>query len=124
MTERPKPSGTIAFLFTDIEGSTRKWQAYGAAMGEAVARHDELMRVAIAAHDGHVFKTVGDAFCAAFTTTADALGAAIDAQRTLAAESWGPVESIRARMAIHVGAVEERDNDYFGPPVNRVARLL
>src|SRR5215213_8480298 len=124
MTERPKPSGTIAFLFTDIEGSTRKWQAHGALMGEAVARHDELMRAAIAAHDGHVFKTIGDAFCAAFTTTADALGAAIDAQRALAAESWGPVDSIRARMAIHVGAVEERDNDYFGPPVNRVARLL
>jgi predicted ATPase/class 3 adenylate cyclase len=124
MTERPRPTGTIAFLFTDIEGSTRSWQAHGALMGAAVARHDELLRAAIETHDGHVFKTVGDAFCAVFETTAQALAAAVEAQRALAGESWVGIEAIRARMAIHVGVAEERESDYFGPAVNRVARLL
>ena len=124
MTHIPPPSGTVAFLFTDVEGSTRAWQAYGAAMGRAIARHDALLRAAIADHGGHVFKTVGDAFCAVFATVPDAIASAIDTQRTLDETTWEGVEPIRVRMAVHVGAAEERDADYFGPAVNRVARLL
>lgn len=124
MTHTPPPSGTVAFLFTDVEGSTRAWQAHGAAMGRAIARHDDLMRAALSAHGGHVFKTVGDAFCAVFATVPNAIASAIEAQRALEETTWEEVGPIRVRMAVHVGAAEERDDDYFGPAVNRVARLL
>jgi class 3 adenylate cyclase len=73
-------TGTVTFLFTDIEGSTRLWERDPAAMQQALARHDALMRQVIEAHGGHVFKTIGDAFCAAFATAPDALAAALDAQ--------------------------------------------
>src|SRR5262245_13768592 len=92
------PTGTITFLFTDIEGSTRRWQRAPAAMAIAVARHDTLIRAAIESHGGHVFKTVGDAFCAAFPTAPAALAAALAAQRALAAEPWADTDPIRARM--------------------------
>jgi predicted ATPase/class 3 adenylate cyclase/Tfp pilus assembly protein PilF len=118
------PSGTVAFLFTDIEGSTRRWQQAPREMAAAVARHDALLNEVIASHGGSVFKTVGDAFCAVFPTVSPAVSAALDAQRALAAEPWGEVGAIKARMAVHAGEAEERDNDYFGPAVNRVARLL
>ncbi|MBK7792912.1 MAG: tetratricopeptide repeat protein [Betaproteobacteria bacterium] len=118
------PSGTVTLLFTDIEGSTRLWEQQGPAMGAALARHDELLRRSIGAHGGHVFKTVGDAFCAAFHTAADGLAAALDAQRALHVERWAESVQLRVRMALHIGAVEMRDGDYFGAPLNRVARLL
>ncbi|MFL5761872.1 MAG: ATP-binding protein [Thermomicrobiales bacterium] len=124
MAEQLLPSGTVAFLFTDVEGSTKLWQAHGEAMGRAIARHDDLLRAAIESHRGHVFKTVGDAFCAAFNTAPDAVATAIDAQRALGEATWDEVEPIRVRMAVHAGVAEERDADYFGPAVNRVARLL
>ncbi len=76
------------------------------------------------AHGGHIFKTVGDAFCVAFNVAGDAAGAALEAQRRLLAEDWSAVEGLRVRMAIHAGDAHERDGDYFGPAVNRVARLL
>jgi class 3 adenylate cyclase/tetratricopeptide (TPR) repeat protein len=119
------PSGTVTFLFTDIEGSTKRWERHPEEMAVAVARHDALLREAIATHRGHVFKTIGDAFCAVFPTAEDAAAAALTAQRALAAEPWDPaIRPIRARMAINTGQAEERDADYFGPPVNRVARLM
>jgi predicted ATPase/class 3 adenylate cyclase len=119
------PTGTVTFLFTDIEGSTRLWQRDPRAMQEALARHDELLRTTIEARDGYVFKTVGDAFCAAFGTATDAAEAALACQLALLEEGWAEeVGAIRVRMALHAGAAEERDGDYFGPPVNRVARLL
>ena len=124
MPESHLPSGTVAFLFTDIEGSTRRWQTHGEVMGKAVARHDAMLRREIESRDGYVFKTVGDAFCAAFPTVSLALAAALASQRALAAEAWGELGVLRARMAVHVGAAEEREADYFGPAVNRVARLL
>ena len=93
-------------------------------MARAVARHDELLRAAAAKHNGSVFKTVGDAFCVAFARPQDAVAAAIDAQLALRAEDFSSVGGMRVRMAIHTGAAEERDGDYYGPPVNRVARLL
>jgi predicted ATPase/class 3 adenylate cyclase len=120
----PLPSGTITLLFTDIEGSTRHWEERRVAMAEALRRHDRLLRTAIEANGGYVFKTVGDAFCAAFPRPSDAVAAAADAQRALAREDWGAIGGLAVRMALHSGATEERDGDYFGPGVNRVARLL
>jgi predicted ATPase/class 3 adenylate cyclase/Tfp pilus assembly protein PilF len=118
------PTGTVTFLFTDIEGSTRMWERDVTAMQAALARHDELLRVAVDERGGYVFKTVGDAFCCAFPTAPDALEAALEAQRTLLPEQWEQIGPLRVRMALHTGAAEERDGDYFGPPLNRVARLL
>ncbi|TMH54117.1 MAG: guanylate cyclase, partial [Betaproteobacteria bacterium] len=118
------PTGTVTLLFTDIEGSTRLWEAHAAAMRAALARHDALLKHCIDDHEGHVFKTGGDAFCAAFHTASDALAAALDAQRALHREPWPEAAKLRVRMALHSGAVELRDGDYFGAPLNRVARLL
>src|SRR5256886_13905966 len=118
------PSGTVTFLFTDIEGSTRLWATQHDAMRASLARHDAILRQSIEAHGGHVFKTVGDAFCAAFATATGAVEAAQAAQRALRAEHWPEQAAIRARMAVHTGAAEIRDGDYFGPPLNHVARLL
>jgi predicted ATPase/class 3 adenylate cyclase len=125
-TESPYviPTGTVVFLFTDIEGSTVRWDAYRDAMQAALRRHDAILRSAIESHDGYVFKTIGDAFCASFSTIADALAAAIDAQLRIGAEDWSSVNGLRVRMAIHAGETDERSGDYFGPVVNRVARLL
>jgi predicted ATPase/class 3 adenylate cyclase len=118
------PTGTITFLFTDIEGSTKLWETHPDAMKIALARHDALMRSAIEKHGGYVFKTIGDAFCAAFATAPEAVSAALEAQSGMTKESWPDGISLKVRMALHTGAVENRDNDYFGPPLNRVARLL
>ena len=82
------PTGTVTFLFTDIEGSTKMWEQNPPAMQAALARHDEILRDAIEEKEGYVFKTVGDAFCAAFPTALDALEAALSAQRSLSAEEW------------------------------------
>jgi class 3 adenylate cyclase len=110
------PTGTVTFLFTDIEGSTRLWERDASAMKSALARHDEILRSAIEERDGHVFKTVGDAFCAAFSSAPEALDASISAQRALYDENWEEGAMIRVRMALHTGAVEEQGGDYFGPP--------
>ena len=118
------PTGTVTFLFTDIEGSTRLWERDASAMRSALHRHDEILPGAVEGHGGYVFKTVGDAFCAAFSTASDALGAALAAQRALYTEEWDEGCVIRARMALHTGTAEEREGDYFGPPLNRVARIL
>ncbi|HLI94543.1 MAG TPA: adenylate/guanylate cyclase domain-containing protein [Candidatus Baltobacteraceae bacterium] len=118
------PTGTVTFLFSDIEGSTARWERNRDAMAEALARHDLLMRRAFEARGGYVFKTMGDAFCVAFSTASEALDAAIDAQLALASENFSAVDGLRVRMALHSGRCEERHGDYFGPTVNRVARLL
>lgn len=118
------PSGTVTLLFTDIEGSTQRWEQQGAAMSQALRRHDELLRRAIEAHGGRVFKTMGDQFCAAFFRAPDAIAAAAEVQRVLATEDWSAVEGLAVRIALHSGSTDERDGDYFGPTVNRVARLL
>ena len=120
----PAPSGTVSFLFSDIEGSTQRWDRDRGAMQEALRLHDRIMRSAIAAHDGHVFKTMGDAFFAAFSTPESAAAAALDAQRALGASDFSAVDGLSVRMAINTGTADERDGDYFGPAVNRVARLL
>jgi class 3 adenylate cyclase len=118
------PTGTLTFLFTDIEGSTRLWEHDAPAMQAALARHDEVLGRAVEDHGGYIFKTVGDAFCVAFPTGPDALQCALDTQRRLLASPWEQTGPLKVRIALHTGAAEERDGDYFGPPLNRVARLL
>ena len=118
------PTGTVTFLFTDIEGSTTRWEHQPEAMRVALARHDALIRAAIHEHCGYIVKTTGDGFHAAFSRAQDALAAALDAQRRLRAEPWGEVGPLLVRMALHTGAAEERDGDYYGQPLNRAARLL
>ncbi|HEX9438853.1 MAG TPA: helix-turn-helix domain-containing protein, partial [Roseiflexaceae bacterium] len=118
------PAGTVTFLFTDIEGSTRLWEQHSQAMPIALARHDTLLREAVAAHGGIVFKTVEDSVCAAFATAPAALAAALETQRALQGEPWGLTGPLHVRMALHTGTAETRDDDYFGPPLNRLARLL
>ncbi len=117
------PSGTITLLMSDIEGSTRLWEQHPDAMALTLRRHDELMRTAIEGAGGYVFKAVGDSFCAAFATASDAILAASDTQKTLGAEVWPDPIELRVRIALHSGSCEERDGDFFGPAVNRVARL-
>jgi class 3 adenylate cyclase len=117
------PSGTVTLLFTDIEGSTRLWETEPEQMASALRRHDQILRSAIEQASGFVFKTVGDAFCAAFSSSRSAVEAVLAAQRALTAESWPTARPIRVRMGLHAGVCEERDGDYFGPVVNRTARL-
>ncbi|MEP6776259.1 MAG: adenylate/guanylate cyclase domain-containing protein, partial [Chloroflexota bacterium] len=120
-----RPGGTVTFLFTDIEGSTRRWETHQQAMQLAFARQEAILRHAIRANGGYAYKMIGDAFQAAFATAPQALQAAIQAQRALHAEQW-PSETgdVRVRMALHTGVTDERGDDYVGPPLNRVARLL
>src|SRR4051794_21636623 len=118
------PTGTVTFLFTDIEGSTKRWDTLPQEMQNALERHDAILRKAIESNGGSVFKTVGDAFYSAFPTALNALAAALAAQHDILAQDWGPVRSIPVRMALHTGTAELRDDDYFGPPLNRVARIL
>jgi predicted ATPase/class 3 adenylate cyclase len=118
------PAGTVTFLFTDIAGSTRLWEQYPTAMQRALARHDALLRQVIAAHQGVMVKGTGDGLHAAFARAPDAVAAALAAQHGLRAEDWGVLSAIHVRMALHTGVSEERDGDYFGPPLNRAARLL
>jgi class 3 adenylate cyclase/tetratricopeptide (TPR) repeat protein len=119
-----RPTGTVTFLFSDIEGSAQRWDRDRPAMQEAVRAHDKLMHAAIATQGGYVFKTIGDAFCAAFATPESAALAALNAQRELGGADFSSVHGLRVRMAINTGTADERDGDYFGPALNRVARLL
>jgi predicted ATPase/class 3 adenylate cyclase len=117
------PSGTVTLLFTDIEGSTRLWERSPMAMTSALKGHDNLLRSVIERSGGYVFKTAGDAFCAAFSTAKEAVQAASEAQRAISREPWPADAVVRVRMALHTGECEERDGDYFGPVLNRIARL-
>ena len=109
------PSGTVTFLFTDIEGSTRRWEADPGAMRTMLAAHDAVLRAAIEAHGGQVFKHTGDGMCAAFDRAQAAVDAAIDAQRRLA---------LPVRMGLTSGEVEAQGGDYFGPTLNLAARVM
>jgi predicted ATPase/class 3 adenylate cyclase len=117
------PTGTVTFLFTDLEGSTRLWEEHPEAMRDALARHDEILRDAVEKRRGHVVKTTGDGLHAAFAVAADAVAAATDAQRVLVEEAWALPEPLRVRMGLHTGGAEVRDGDYYGPAVNRAARV-
>jgi predicted ATPase/class 3 adenylate cyclase len=118
------PSGTITFLFTDLESSTRLWEEHPEAMLGALARHDEIVRVAVTSHDGQIVKSTGDGFHAVFVDAARAVQAGIDAQRQLGREVWGDSGELRVRIGLHSGAAELRDGDYPGPTVNKAARIM
>jgi predicted ATPase/class 3 adenylate cyclase len=118
------PTGTVTFLFTDLEGSSRLWESYPDAMQDALARHDAILRDAIGTHDGYVVKMTGDGAHAAFATADRGVHAAIEAQLALQREPWGETAPLRSRMGLHTGSAELRDGDYFGTEVNRAARLM
>ena len=118
------PSGTVTFLFTDIEGSTRLWDTAPGDMRAALEGHDAIVRGAIEVHRGYVFATGGDGFAAAFASPIDAVAAAGAAQAALGLESWPEAAMLRVRMGLHTGVVDERGGDYFGPAVNTAARLM
>ena len=120
------PAGTVTFLLTDIEGSTRAWAAHGAAMAEAVARHYELLDAAITRHGGvrPIEQGEGDSLVAAFARASDAVAAALEAQRALVEEHWPEGAPIVVRMALHTGEAGLRDDrHYVGPTIIRCARL-
>jgi class 3 adenylate cyclase/tetratricopeptide (TPR) repeat protein len=112
------------FAFTDVEGSTTRWERNRVGMHDALRRHDALLRAAITEHGGKIFKTAGDAFCGAFAAPQNAVAAMLAAQRRLADEDFSAVDGLRVRAAIHTGMADARDGDYFGPAVNKVARVL
>ncbi len=114
---------TLHFLFTDIEGSTRLWDEHRESMGAALKAHDSVIHGAVENYGGRVFKHMGDGFACVFESPLDALSAAVEAQQSLKSVQVGD-EKLRARMAVHSGPAEERDDDYFGPSLNRVARLM
>lgn len=118
------PTGTVTFLFTDIEGSTHAWDSRPDAMRAALAQHDALVRSNVEKYGGFIFKTAGDAFCCAFSEPLPALRSAIAAQQEIGAVLWLDIEPLRVRMALHTGSAESRHGDFFGPALNRIARLL
>ncbi|HZJ25159.1 MAG TPA: adenylate/guanylate cyclase domain-containing protein, partial [Anaerolineales bacterium] len=115
------PSGTVTFLFTDIEGSTQLWEKYPEAMKAALAKHDSILRAAIESNNGHVIKTTGDGVHAVFSTILDAIHAAISAQHSL--QSQISNLQIKVRMGLHTGEAELRSGDYYGQALNRAARM-
>jgi predicted ATPase/class 3 adenylate cyclase len=121
MTQRP--TGTVTFLFTDIEGSTSLWQEHPESMKDSLVTHDRIMRSTIEDHRGYVFSTAGDAFAAAFARASDAVSSAVAAQRMFGRADWGEAV-VRVRTGLHTGEAEEREGDYFGPALNRGARLM
>src|ERR1700739_2375442 len=109
------PSGVVTFLFTDVEGSTRRWETDADAMRKALVAHDEVLRTAIEVHGGFLFKHTGDGVCAAFASPRSAVDAAVAAQRVL---------ELPVRMGIATGEAELREGDYFGAVLNRAARVM
>jgi predicted ATPase/class 3 adenylate cyclase len=118
------PSGTVTFLFTDVEGSTGLWERRPAEMEVALAAHDAVVRASIEEAGGYIFATGGDGFAAAFGRADVALAAAIEVQRALASVDWPAGAKLRVRMGVHTGEAHERGGDYFGPAVNRAARVM
>jgi predicted ATPase/class 3 adenylate cyclase len=117
-------TGTVTFLFTDIEGSTRLWEEEPERMRSALAGHDAASRAAVESHHGQIVKSTGDGVHAAFDDALDALGAAVELQEAIADPAATNGVPLRVRCGMHSGMVERRDNDYFGSPVNRAARIM
>jgi len=117
-------TGTHAFLFTDIAGSTRLWERLPEPMTLALARHDAILREAIQAAAGQVVKTTGDGMMAVLPTAGDGVAASLAIQRGLAAETWAETGPLRVRIGVHAGDAERRGDDYFGPTINRTARIM
>ncbi len=120
------PTGTVTFVMTDIERSTRGWERSATDMSAAVARHYEILDRAVSAHRGvrPVEQGEGDSVVAAFSRASDAVAAALEAQRALTSEGWPTAAELRVRMAVHTGEAQQRDErNYFGPVVIRCARI-
>ncbi len=117
-------SQTLAFLFTDIEGSTRLWERYYEPMKDALERHDAILRSAVERANGQVVKSMGDGLMAVFGSAADGVSACLKAQHDLACARWGETGALRVRMALHVGEAAKRNGDYYGPTLNRTARVM
>jgi predicted ATPase/class 3 adenylate cyclase len=125
MAETALPTGTVTFLFTDIEGSTARWEQHPEAMGLALARHDSILKESIRRQEGVVLSEMGDGLAAAFPRAAQAVAAAAEAQQALFAESWAEeVAPIRVRMGVHTGEAVVVGNQYLNAPLNRCARLM
>ena len=117
------PTGTVTFLFTDIEGSTKLLQRLGADYAHALGEHQALLRAAFAAHDGVEVDTQGDAFFVAFATAPEAVAAAAEATRALAAHAWPEGTTLRVRMGLHTGTPQVVADHYVGLDVHRAARI-
>jgi class 3 adenylate cyclase len=118
------PSRTFTFLLTDIEGSTRLWEDVPQEMRSALARHDQILRRVTDLHGGTIFSSSGDSFAVAFREAPSAIHAAVEAQRLLRGSTDPEIPELRERMGIHTGAAQERDDNFFGPALNRCARLM
>lgn len=117
--------GLLTFAFTDIVGSTRLWERVPQAAHQALARHNAIVERCVLDEHGSVFKTVGDACCCVFGDPAEAVRAAASIQRAIAGEAWpAEIGELRVRIGIHTGEAIAEQNDYFGPTLNRVARLM
>jgi predicted ATPase/class 3 adenylate cyclase len=120
---RDPSSEMLTFVFTDLESSTRLWERFPDAMKAAVERHDEILSAAVEGSDGRVVKVMGDGLMAIFSSPSDSVRACLEAQRRLQAEAWGETGPLRVRMGLHAGEAQPRAGDFYGPPVNRAARI-
>src|SRR3954451_20187358 len=120
----PQASRTLTFLFTDVEASTRLWENYPRAMKAALERHDAIIRAAVEGSNGQIVKGTGDGFMAVFTSASEGARAGLKAQLGMDSEPWGETGPLRVRMGLHTGVAEPRGTEYFGPTVNRTARLM
>ncbi len=123
MTIRELPVGTVSFLFSDIEGSTRMLQELGDAWRPLLERHNDILKQASLDHRGRIVKTEGDGFFVAFQSALDAVSCAVDIQRRLARESWAASQTVRVRIGIHTGEGRLGGSDYVGIDVHRAARI-
>jgi len=119
-----QPLSTLTFLFTDIESSTRLWEQFPQGMKAALERHDALLRAAVEGANGRVVKTTGDGLMAVFASVRDGVSACLDAQQGLVVEPWAETGPLCVRMGLHAGEAQARGGDYFGPALNRTARLM
>jgi predicted ATPase/class 3 adenylate cyclase len=120
------PTGTVTFLFTDIEGSTQLWEQYPEAMKAALAMHDSILKQAVESNGGHVIKTTGDGIHAVFGSAIHGVAATLAAQQALRAHAWEEIQphGLRVRMGLHSGEAELREGDYYGNTLNRAARIM
>lgn len=117
------PSGEVTLMFTDIEGSTRRWDQYQDIFNSALHRHNDLMERAVSSNRGYVVKTIGDSYMVAFSEPLDAALCALDMQRLIEAGSFNEVGGMRIRIGFHTADIEPQGGDYYGPPVNHAARI-
>jgi predicted ATPase/class 3 adenylate cyclase len=124
--EQSRPGGLFTFFFSDIEKSTLLWERHGERMRPVLARHDALLRAVVEEAGGRVVKTTGDGLLAVFESAADALVAALGAQRRLDSEAWAEIapDIVRVRIGLHSGEAQQRAGDYYGTAVNRAARIM